>query len=94
MLFLSPATIADLGEIYRYGAANWGTAQANQYLRRIKDQIWTLETHPELGSERPDLGPLLRSLPAGSHVIFYRFNGSSIEIVRILQGRQDPSQQF
>lgn len=94
MLFLSPAAVADLGEVYRYGADNWGAARANLYLSRIKDQIWNLKTHPEIGSERPDLGPLLKSIPVGRHVIFYRYNRASLEVVRILHSRQDPSQQF
>jgi toxin ParE1/3/4 len=46
-----------------------------------------------MGMERPELMVGLRSFPVEQHVVFYRLAGpenSHLEVVRVLNGRQDP----
>jgi len=45
--------------------------------------------HPEIGRERPEVGPALRSFVAMSWVVFYRVDGDTIRIVRIVHGARD-----
>jgi toxin ParE1/3/4 len=43
-----------------------------------------------MGIEREELLPNMRSFSVDSHVVFYRLQQSQVEVVRVLQGRQDP----
>ncbi len=43
-----------------------------------------------MGLERSDLLPGVRRLPIESHTLFYRVTTDTVEIIRVLHGRQDP----
>ena len=45
--------------------------------------------NPRAGRERPELQKHLRSFPVGSYVVFYIPLPGGIEIVRVMNGRQD-----
>ena len=62
---------------------------ADTWLDTIDAKCRLLARMPELGRKRPDLAPDLRSLPAGSYVIFYRPVKAGIQIIRILHGARD-----
>ena len=49
---------------------------------------------PVIGLERNDLVEGLRRVLEGNYVIFYRVFEERVEIVRILQNRQDFRRQF
>lgn len=89
-LVIAPAARDDLTDIYQYGLSQWGQAQSEHYLSRIKDQLRLLTRQPRMGIERPELLPGARSLAVARHVLFYRLNENRIEIIRVLHGRQDP----
>lgn len=89
-LVISPAAKNDLKEIYQYGLRQWGEIQSDNYLLAIKERFWLLTTQPQMGVERQEFQPHVRSLPMMSHVMFYRINDNTIEIIRVLHGRQDP----
>ncbi len=89
-LVIAPAAKNDLKDIYQYGLRQWGLAQSERYLATIKNQFWQLTQQPFMGTERNELLPEARSLPIGSHTLFYRVTANTVEIVRILHGRQDP----
>lgn len=90
-LVITPAAKADLKEIYQYGLRHLGQAQSDSYLETLKEKFWSLTEHPLLGTERPELIAGIRSLPIESHILFYRVTASSVEIIRVLHGRQDPA---
>jgi toxin ParE1/3/4 len=48
-----------------------------------------LARFPNLGRERDDLAPGLRSHPVGQHVCFYRVDERTITITRILHAKMD-----
>ncbi|HGG60179.1 MAG TPA: type II toxin-antitoxin system RelE/ParE family toxin [Gammaproteobacteria bacterium] len=89
-LVIAPAAKHDLGEIYQYGGRHWGKSRSQAYLSRIKKQLWLLTRQPHLGVERPELLPDVRSFPLESHTLYYRVTPTSVEIIRVLHGRQDP----
>mgnify|MGYP000111216561 CR=1 FL=1 len=89
-LSISPEAKSDLTNIYRYGVTVWGAAQAASYLNKLKAQIWRLVSYPMMGTDRSTLLPNLRSLPVGSHILFYRPERTLVELVRVLHSRQDP----
>ncbi len=89
-LVIAPAAQNDLKDIYQYGLRQWGLAQSEKYLATIKNQFWLLTDQPLMGTERNELLPEVRSLPIESHTLFYRVTANTVEIIRILHGRQDP----
>lgn len=89
-LVIALAAKSDLKEIYQYGLRQWGQVQSDSYLENLKDHFWSLTEQPLLGVERPELLSGVRSLPIGSHALFYRVTTDTVEIIRVLHGRQDP----
>ncbi len=89
-LVIAPAAKADLKDIYQYGLRQWGQAQSESYLENIKEQFWTLTEQPLIGIDRSELLAGARSLPIESHTLFYRVTSNTVEIIRVLHGRQDP----
>ena len=89
-LVFAPAAINDLKDIYQYGLRQWGQAQSESYLATIKSQFWLLTQQPLMGAERNELLPETRSLPIEKHTLFYRVTANTVEIIRVLPGRQDP----
>ena len=58
-------------------------------LERIEDVFDMLAQNPMAGRARNDLGPKLRSFPVGSYVVFYVPVPDGIEVMRVMNGRQD-----
>jgi toxin ParE1/3/4 len=91
-LHIPPAAKADLLDVYQFGKTHWGTVAASCYMASLKETLWLLTTHAELGRKRPELLPAVRSLTLQSHVIFYRIHKKRIEVIRVLHGRQNHMQ--
>jgi len=58
-------------------------------LHRIENIFQMLVANPLAGRERPELRKNLRSFPAGSYLVFYVPLPDGVEIVRVMNGRQD-----
>lgn len=80
---------ADLAEILEYSIATHGPEIAEAYLRAIDAVFARLSQYPELGAARPDLGPGIRSMPAGEHRVYYRHDGQAVLVVRVLHKAMD-----
>jgi toxin ParE1/3/4 len=90
-LVISPGARDDLREIYLFGLRNWGQNQSSTYLEKLKHMFWLLIEQPHMGVERPDILPEMRSFALESHIVFYRIQSKSIEVIRVLHARQDPN---
>jgi len=86
---LTNKAIADLKDIGRYTLEHWGREQRNLYLRMLDASFQQLAANPLAGKDCSDIRDGYRKCNVGSHVIFYRQSGDTIEIVRILHGRMD-----
>lgn len=62
---------------------------AEALIDRIDRTSDMLADTPFAGRARPELGPGLRSFPVGNYVIFYIPLPDGIEIVRVMNGRQE-----
>ena len=89
-LVIAPVAKTDLKDIYQYGLRQWGQTQSESYLENIKEQFWTLTEQPLIGVDRSDLLSGARSLVIESHTLLYRVTPDTLEIIRVLHGRQDP----
>jgi len=68
-------------------------AIATRFANRLRARCRRLASlSATLGTARPELGHDLRSTPAQGYVIFFRYEGTTIEIVTILHGSRDTVQ--
>lgn len=86
---IRPAAETDLSDIWRYGADNWGIEQADRYTDGLFAIFDLLAYFPEMARERSEFTPALRIHPSGVHLVIYRTDGQSIEIIRILHAHQN-----
>jgi len=63
-------------------------------LRQIAKVVATIDEFPLAGRSRDDVRVGLRSLSAGSQIVFYRLKSDRPEIVRVLDGRRDIDEIF
>ena len=84
---LTPQAQDDIDAIAAYTLEHWGDAQMTQYVDEFHRRFDQLARFPEIGRRRLDVGRRYRSVPQGSHVIFYRVAARHLVIVRILHGR-------
>ena len=61
----------------------------DRVLDRLAESFDLLAAQPLMGRARPELAPQLRSFVPGRYVIFYVPYGNGIDVVRVLDGRQE-----
>ncbi len=87
---LSPLAQTDLEDIWLYTFHNWSIEQADRYQTQIIAAIEALADGKKTG--RPVMvceGHY--KYPVGSHIVFYRQSGSSLDVIRVLHQRMDVS---
>lgn len=83
-----PLAESDLDDIWWYIAQDNPEA-ADRLLDRIEERCRALARFPEMGANREELMPGVRSLPIGNYVVFYLPIEYGIDIVRVLPGMRD-----
>ena len=91
---LTTKAVSDMRSIGRYTAEQWGQDQRSQYLRQLDRRFKWLAENPGLGRNRPDIDETYFCYPEGEHLIFYRIDGTTIEIIGILHRRMDIAAYF
>ncbi|XBQ15266.1 MAG: type II toxin-antitoxin system RelE/ParE family toxin [Oceanicaulis sp.] len=84
----SEAAFADLAELTRYGALEFGVAASRAFAAQIKSTVRTLSDFPFAGEATP--GETFRTFVVRSHRIFYRAEDDRLLVLRILHARQLP----
>ncbi len=88
-LRLTPKAGADLEDIWRYSAWEWGPDRADRYVDALVEGFETLCKLPGMARERAEFDPPVRVHPAGRHVVIYLVDGAALVVVRVLGRRQD-----
>jgi toxin ParE1/3/4 len=88
MLLISPHAEQDLIDIWLY-IANDSSINADRFLDYLYEQAQHLVEFPQSGKMRPELAEALRCFPVEKYLIFYREQGSNIELVRVLHSARD-----
>ena len=83
-----PRARADMLDIWNYIAAE-SERSAEKVLLRIGEVYQILASQPQAGRRRPELAEDLRSFPVGTYVVFYEIGDRSVDIVRVLSGYRD-----
>jgi toxin ParE1/3/4 len=92
-VFISSRAKLDLLRIYRYlGERNPNAA--DNLLGRIDANFENLVRFPFIGKERSSLGPGIRCLIVGFHLVFYTLDPEQITVVRVIDGRMDVDEEF
>jgi toxin ParE1/3/4 len=85
-----PRAVRDIEGIWSYTADRWGAAQAERYVRTIRDACAALASGAHAGTDASDALPGYRKVRAGRHIVFVRpWPDDTVEIVRILHERMD-----
>jgi plasmid stabilization system protein ParE len=85
------ATRNDLGQIYRYIREQSGSGTvARRFVHELRAKCADLAAAPiQMGRPRTELRADLRSHPHKSYVIFFRYIGDVLEVVRVIEGHRD-----
>jgi toxin ParE1/3/4 len=89
---LSRRAETDIAEIRQYIAKDNVTAADK--LGELFDLFQLLGQSPQIGEERPDVRPELRSISHGSYVVFYYPAENGAQIVGIVHGARDIDRLF
>lgn len=88
-LELTPAALADLRSIRTYTLERWGPTQGMDYLDQMWEKFEILLADSAPYRFRPDLFPGCQVASEGNHVILFRVNKSTLQIVRVLHSAMD-----
>lgn len=86
---ISKLAALDLEEIWFFSVEKWSIEQADRYYSLILDEIEYICTNINVGKSMDHVRKGYRASKVKSHLIFYRVNKNTIEIIRILQERMD-----
>lgn len=88
-LELSREADADIADMLRYGAENFGWVAAEAYALSFNPRFDRLLEFPQIGMAHPEIKAGLRSIPHGSHRAYYSVEGEVLTIRRILHKSRD-----
>ena len=90
---LSEEAEDDVSELYRYGILNFGLDQADRYYDGLFDRFDKLAENPFLYQAVDHIRAGYRRSVYRRHSIYYRIQGKTVQIMRIL-GSHDPEKQL
>ena len=92
-VYLSDDADADLLHIHSY-LAERNPAAAISLAHEFREKFTRLSRFPFIGRDRSHLMSGVRSLVAGSYVIFYRIDADHVTVLRVMDGRRDIESEF
>jgi len=96
-IFFTFRACSDLNEIWEsialprnfFGADADHLSAAEDFADKFEHLCGLLPDHPEIGLDREELHPGVRSVALQRYVMFYRQRGERIEILRVLPATRD-----
>ena len=86
---LTPKALADLDDIWRYGAENWSPDHADLFTDELVRVFELLVSMPTLAPEWTAFSPPVRIHAHGVLLVVYVVQADMALIVRVLGGRQN-----
>ncbi len=87
---LSPKAKVDLSQLWDYTYGEWGTEQAEKYIREIWAAIEEQSSDLTKSVDISDVRKGYRKVRSGSHVFFFKATkGGNLDVVRILHQKMD-----
>ena len=91
---LTEPAIQDIEQIADYIASQSGLNQADRFLNKLDAKFAKIAQFPNIGRQRDEILPDLRSLPMDNYLILYMPIGQDVEIFRVVSGYRDLSALF
>ena len=91
---LTEPAIQDIEQIADYIARQSGLDQADRFLNKLDAKFVKIAQFQNLGRQRDEILPGLRSLPMDNYLILYMAIGQDVEIFRVVSGYRDLSALF
>ena len=85
---LTETARADIKQVLRYGARQFGLEQAHRYQQKMKQHFARIAEHPLHYQACEGIVSHYRRSAFRSHVIYYRIEGNGILIVRVLGAQE------
>ena len=81
----------DFGDILEYITRESGHLSIGRgFVEPLRQQCQKLASRPgTLGRPRPELRPDVHSFPFKGYVIFFRYDGDTLEVVNVFEGHRD-----
>jgi toxin ParE1/3/4 len=89
---LTPAAQRDLSSIWDFTQERWDENQAEIYVSEIRAAIERVAVDPRRGRACDEIREGYRRYSVGSHLVFYIESADSVDVIRILHQRMDPTQ--
>lgn len=87
----TPAAQRDLSEIWDFTQERWDVRQAETYISEIRAAIERVADHPARGRICDAIRQGYRRYAIGSHLVFYLETEDTVDVIRTLHQRMDPS---
>ena len=91
---LTQPAIQDIEQIADYIANRSGLDRADRFLSNLDAKFAKIAQFPNIGRQRDEILPLLRSLSIDNYLILYIPIGQDVEIFRVVSGYRDLSALF
>lgn len=88
-LVLKPEAELDLERIFEYSLITWGFSQAEEYQDDLYEAMNLISERPYIGKVYSYAQLEYRILHVNRHLVFYRIDISTCEIVRVLHDAMD-----
>ncbi len=88
---LTPAVQRDLSEIWDLTEGRWDAGQAEKCIAEIHAAVERVAADPERGRACDEIREGYRRYGIGSHLLFFVETVDSVDIIRILHQRMDPT---
>jgi toxin ParE1/3/4 len=85
---LAPSTTRDLDRLSQYFLET-NVEAGERLFKTLNQKFYNLTQFPNLGKPYPHLDPNIRGLIVEKYIIFYRVTETQVEIIRVVNGRQD-----
>ena len=91
---LTQPAIQDIEQIADYIASRSGLDRADRFLSNLDAKFAKIAQFPNIGRQRDEILPLLRSPSIDNYLILYMPIGQDVEIFRVVSGYRDLSSLF
>lgn len=91
---LTNRAYADLKTIAEYTQTTWGVAQRREYLSRLDQSFSLIAENVGIGRNCDYIREGYFSHPVGMYLVFYRVEGKTVTIVRILHQSMNVERQL
>jgi toxin ParE1/3/4 len=91
---LTKPAVQDIEQIADYIAQQAGLDAAERFLTKLDAKFLRIVQFPDLGRQRNEILPNMRSLSLDNYIIFYMQIDSGIDILRVVSGYRNLSSLF